>query len=91
MTIPATRAPHDVVGVPDATTRSSSEEGLHPTMISHSKEDIESTQPMSRPDLAVPPQFPEGGLQAWLTVIGGYAHRFPSYTFSLTARITNVG
>jgi hypothetical protein len=78
---PTRRVPHDAVGVIDANTRSSSEEGLHPTTMSHSKEDIESKRPIPGTDRAVPtsPQFPEGGLQGWLTVIGGYAQFLELY------------
>lgn len=78
MTDPAKSVPHaDVLSGPDANTRASSEEGLRPTMISDSKEDIESAQPLpavDEPIASTLPQFPEGGLQAWLTVIGGYVH-----------------
>lgn len=69
----------DDSGPPDATIPSS-DEVLPPTRMSHSKEDAESTGPMPEPDQAAstPSQFPEGGLQAWLTVAGGYAHSLPA-------------
>lgn len=80
MTIPASRAPHDDVGLPNGATRSSSEEGLQLSM-SHSKEDIESTRPIPGPGQTEPttPQFPEGGLQAWLTVVGGMMVTFCTF------------
>jgi hypothetical protein len=72
MTILVTRVTHDGLGLPDVTIRTSSEEGLQPTRMSLSKEDTESTRQMPGLDQAASPQFPEGGLQAWLTVVGGY-------------------
>lgn len=52
----------------------SSEEGSRSLAMSLSKQDIEAIS--QNPDAhitqsATTPQFPEGGMQAWLTVIGG--------------------
>ncbi|KAG6865454.1 hypothetical protein C0991_002377 [Blastosporella zonata] len=57
----------DVTISPTVPTYASSEQGLQsPTnSISTAKEDLEDA---SRPL----PTFPEGGLQAWLTVLGGF-------------------
>ncbi|KAF8066741.1 hypothetical protein FPV67DRAFT_1670218 [Lyophyllum atratum] len=64
----------DVTATPNVTVRTSSEEGLHsPTdTLSSTKEDMESAgEPHSTEDMTTT-QFPEGGRQAWLTVLGGH-------------------
>ncbi|KAF5381766.1 hypothetical protein D9615_005434 [Tricholomella constricta] len=63
----------DVTTLSDDTARTSSERGLHsPTASSTTKEDLESAvQPAQLTELMNSPQFPEGGLRAWLTVLGG--------------------
>ncbi|GLB41018.1 putative MFS general substrate transporter [Lyophyllum shimeji] len=63
----------DVTTLPNDTARTSSERDLHsPTeTFATTKEDLESAaQPSSTADMSSP-QFPEGGLRAWLTVLGG--------------------
>jgi hypothetical protein len=67
----------DAPVLPDGTTRTSSEERSHiATSRISSKEDMESAQPIPKLEETsqASPQFPEGGLQAWLTVVGGYVH-----------------
>lgn len=65
----------DVTTLPHDALRTSSEQGLHsPTdTLSTTKGDLESGVESESPTkLMTSPQFPEGGRQAWLTVLGGY-------------------
>ena len=60
------------------TTTAAVQEVVLPDETVYTKQDMESTPPGPTPEpgktMATSPQFPEGGLQGWLTVVGGYAH-----------------
>lgn len=73
MTLPSTRV-GDALTSSSGTVCASSEKSSRSPTMSHSTQDIEAIP--RNPDAhvaqsTVAPQFPEGGIQAWLTVIGG--------------------